>query len=112
MSAAISGFPSRTPGRRHRSALRADTIGSSGLRITRSAASRGAAAGVAFQAGAVAHQREISAFAAGFAFVALGLGLRALASGGGAGLRALLAPGEGEGLLLQLLDARGLLLRL
>ena len=47
-----------------------------------SAAPRGAAAGVAFQAGAVAHQREIAAFAAGFAFVALGLGLGALAGGG------------------------------
>ena len=43
-----------------------------------SAAPRGAAAGVAFQAGAVAHQGEIAAFAAGFAFVALGLGLGAL----------------------------------
>src|SRR6266699_6335164 len=53
---------------------------------------RGAAASVAFHAGAVAHQREIAAFAAGFAFVTLGLGLGALFRRRGAGL--LLRPGE------------------
>src|SRR5215468_9538833 len=42
------------------------------------AAPRGAAAGVAFEARAVADEREVAAFAARLAFVALGLGFGAL----------------------------------
>src|ERR1051325_8341976 len=42
---------------------------------------RGAAARVALHAGAVAHQSEVAAFAAGFALVALGAGLGALLGG-------------------------------
>ena len=76
-----------------------------------SAAPRGAAAGVAFQAGAVAHQGEIAAFAAGFAFVALGLGLGALLGRHHACLRPPLGDGEGV-LLLELLRGRKLLLGL
>src|SRR5262249_56252259 len=47
-------------------------------RRTASAAPRGRAAGVAFEAGAVANEREVAAFAAGFAVVTLGLGFGAL----------------------------------
>ena len=43
-----------------------------------SATPRGGAAGLAFQAGAVAHEGEVRAFGAGFADIALGLGLGAL----------------------------------
>src|SRR6185312_12127071 len=43
---------------------------------------------VALHAGAVAHQREVAALAAGFALVALGAGLGALLRGGVLGLRA------------------------
>src|SRR5208337_3440720 len=81
--------------------------------FTSSTAPGGAPAGVAFEAGAVAHQREVAAFAAGFAFVAAGSCFRALAGGGCAGGRTLLAPSEGEGLLLlQLLGRREPLLGL
>src|SRR5262245_22422319 len=83
-----------------------------------SATPRGAAAGVALEARAVAHQGEIAAFAAGFALVALGLGLGAFLGceragvglGGGAwlGARARLRPRE----LLQPLGRRPLGLRL
>lgn len=52
---------------------------------------RGAAAGVALQAGAVAHEGEVAAFAAGFAFVTLGLGFGAHFGGVGFGLGARLA---------------------
>src|ERR1700694_1607609 len=61
-------------------------------RLEHSRAPRGAAAGVAFHAGAVAHQGEIPAFAAGFAVVAFGLGFGALFRRRGAGF--LLRPGE------------------
>src|ERR1700730_6923457 len=76
-----------------------------------SAAPRGAAAGVAFQAGAAAHQGEIAAFAAGFALVALGLGLGALLGRDHACLRPPLGDGQGV-LLLELLRGRKLLLGL
>lgn len=49
---------------------------------------RGAAAGVALQAGAVAHESEVSAFAAGFALIALGLGFGAHFGGVGFGIGA------------------------
>ena len=76
-----------------------------------STAPRRAAAGVAFEARAVAHQGEIAAFAAGFAFVALGLGLGALL--GRALARRALGPSRvGELQLLELLGGRELLLGL
>src|SRR5215471_9274091 len=65
-------------------------------------APRRAAAGVALHAGAVAQQREVAAFAAGFAFVALGLGLGAFLRSGRARLRL----GERQVLLLELLGGR------
>src|SRR5215831_8326580 len=79
---------------------------------TISAAARGGAAGVAFEAGAVAQQGEIAAFLAGLPFVPLGLGLGALAGGEGARLRAFLALGERQRLLLQELGRGELLLGL
>ena len=48
------------------------------LFLVLSATPRRAPARIALHAGAVAHQGEVAAFAAGFAFVALGLGFRAL----------------------------------
>src|SRR5437763_11964411 len=46
--------------------------------LSQSRTPRGAPARVAFHAGAVAHQGEVAAFAAGFALVALGAGFGAL----------------------------------
>src|SRR5262249_62065434 len=80
-----------------------------------SAASRGAAAGVAFQARAIANEREVAAFAAGLAFVALGLGFGALLRRQRPRVRACvgkLAAGQRELLLLELLGGRELLLGL
>src|SRR5262249_56796169 len=67
------------------------------------AAPRGAAAGVAFEARAVANEREVAAFAAGLAFVALGLGFGALLRRQRARARTRLgnlAAGDGELVLL------------
>src|SRR5215472_18479699 len=78
-------------------------------------APRGAAAGVAFQAGAVANEREVAAFAAGLAFVALGLGFSALLRRHCARARTRvgkLAARDGELLRLELLGGRELLLGL
>src|SRR5262249_26836792 len=71
----------------------------------RLAAPRCAAAGIALEAGAVAHQREVAAFAAGFALVALGLGFGALLRRGSTGFRARVGAflATGESLLLELL---------
>src|SRR4029077_3730909 len=55
---------------------------------------RGAPARVALHAGAVAHQREVAAFAAGFALVALGAGLGALFGRGLLGVRLGVGPVE------------------
>src|SRR5262249_1796820 len=74
---------------------------------------RGTSAGVAFQARAVANEREVAAFAAGLAFVALGLGFGALLrrQRPRAGARlGNLAARDGELVLLELLGGRGLLL--
>ena len=57
-------------------------------RTKRLATPGGAAARIALEAGAVAHQREVAAFAAGFALVALGLGLGALLRSGSTRFRA------------------------
>src|SRR5215468_12432679 len=79
------------------------------------AAPRGAAASVAFQARAVAHEREVAAFAAGLAFVALGLGFGALLRRHCARAGARLgnfAARDGKLLLLELLGGRELLLGL
>src|SRR5262249_62259439 len=76
---------------------------------------RGRAAGVAFEAGAVANEREVAAFAAGFAVVTLGLGFGALLRRQRPRIRARvgkLAAREGELLLLELLGGRELLLGL
>src|SRR5262245_45492715 len=83
-------------------------------RTKRLAAPRRAAAGVALETCAVAHQREVAAFAAGLALVAFGLGLGALLRRGSTGFRArvgaLLA--AGESLLLELLGGGELVLGL
>src|SRR5262245_23144998 len=73
-----------------------------------------AAAGVALEAGAVAHQGEVAAFAAGFALVTLGLGLGALLGGVGArlGARVDAFVAARQGLLLELLGGGELVLRL
>src|SRR6516164_2321212 len=79
------------------------------------AAPRGTSAGVAFEAGAVANEREVAAFAAGLAFVALGLGFGALLrrQRARAGARlGNLAARDGELVLLDLLGGRELLLGL
>src|SRR5262245_2433630 len=76
------------------------------------AAPRGAAAGVAFQARAVANEREVAAFAAGLAVVALGPGFGALLGSHSARLRARVAAHDCELLLLELLGGRELLLGL
>src|SRR5215510_7536518 len=76
------------------------------------AAPRGTSAGVAFEAGAVANEREVAAFAAGLAFVALGLGFGALLRRHRARARTRvgnLAARDGE---LELLGGRELLLDL
>src|SRR5262249_33553306 len=81
----------------------------------RSAAPRGAAAGVAFEARAVANRRQVAAFAAGLAFVALGLGLGALLRRQRPRIHARvgkLAARQSELLLLELLGGRELLLGL
>src|SRR5580700_9110122 len=96
----VIGLPVRIEGSRPRVSI-AERVGNA-----RSAAPRGAAAGVAFHAGAVAHQREVAAFAAGFAFVALGFGLGAPLGRTGAGL----AAQERQLLLLEPLGGRELLL--
>src|SRR5262249_10461975 len=75
----------------------------------------GAAARIAFEAGAVANEREVAAFAAGFAFVALGLGFGALLRRQRPRARARvgnLAARDDELLLLELLGGRKLLLGL
>src|SRR6516162_823852 len=80
-----------------------------------SAASRSAAAGVAFEARAVANEREVAAFAAGLAVVALGLGFGALLRRQRARARTRvgnLAAGDDELVLLELLGGRELLLGL
>src|SRR5262249_52157857 len=79
------------------------------------AAPRGTSAGVAFEAGAVANEREVAAFAAGLAFVALGLGFGALLRRHRARARTRvgnLAARDGELVLLELLGGRELLLDL
>src|SRR5215468_8709198 len=79
------------------------------------AAPRGAAAGVAFEARAVADQREVAAFAARLAFVALGLGFGALLRRPRPRIRAHVgkfAARQRELLLLELLGGRELLLGL
>src|SRR5215510_15947638 len=79
------------------------------------AAPRRAAASIAFQARAVANEREVAAFAAGLAFVALGLGFGALLRRQRARARTRLgnlAARNGELLLLELLGGRELLLGL
>src|SRR5215831_4221856 len=79
------------------------------------AAPRGTSAGVAFEAGAVANEREVAAFAAGLAFVALGLGFGALLRRHRARARTRLgnlAARNGELVLLELLGGRELLLDL
>src|SRR5262249_13101620 len=71
-----------------------------------SATPRRAAAGVALEAGAVAHQGEVAAFAAGLAFIALGARLGALLgrdrarAGADIGVGTHLAAGKGQRLLL------------
>src|SRR5215472_1037223 len=78
-------------------------------------APRGTSAGVAFEAGAVANEREVAAFAAGLAFVALGLGFGALLRRHCARARTRvgkLAARDRELLLLELLGGRELLLGL
>src|SRR5260370_7965484 len=79
---------------------------------------RCAPARVAFQTGAVAHQREVAAFAAGLTFVALGFSLGAFLrrnrSCAHACIRhtARVSPWQGERLLLELLGGREFLLGL
>ena len=76
-----------------------------------SAAPRGAAAGVAFEAGAIANEREVAAFAARLAFVTLGLGFGALLRRHCARARTRvdkLAARDGELLLLELSPAEQL----
>src|SRR5262249_5299345 len=75
----------------------------------------GAAARIAFEAGAVANEREVAAFAAGFAFVTLGLGFGALLRRQRPRARARLgnlAARDDELLLLELRGRRKLLLGL
>src|SRR5438477_5364797 len=67
---------------------------------------RGASARVALHAGAVAHQGEVAAFAAGFALVALGAGFGALLG------RGLLGVGLGVGPVERIELLRGRELRL
>src|SRR6516225_5976010 len=79
------------------------------------AAPRGTSASVAFEARAVANEREVAAFAAGLAFVALGLGFGALLRCHRARARTRLgnlAARDDELLLLELLGGRELLLGL
>src|SRR5215471_20087667 len=79
------------------------------------AAPRGAAASVAFEARAVANEREVAAFAAGLAVVALGLGFGALLRRQRPRIRARVgkfAARQRELLLLELLGGRELLLGL
>ena len=76
-----------------------------------SAAARGGAAGIAFEAGAVAQQGEIAAFLARLAFIAFGLGLGPLAGLSRARLRALVAADNGKLLLLDPLRGLELLLQ-
>src|SRR5215831_17344469 len=73
------------------------------------AAPRGTSAGVAFEARAVANEREVAAFAAGLAVVALGPSFGALLSSHSARLRARIAAHDGE---LELLGGREFLLGL
>src|SRR6266545_5033145 len=74
--------------------------------LAASATPRRAPTRIALQARTVAHQREVAAFAAGFAFVALGLGFGAFLGG----VRTRLGFGEGE--LLELFRGRELQLGL
>src|SRR6266446_3009916 len=66
-----------------------------------------AAAGVAFEAGAVANEREVAAFAAGLAFVAFGLGFGALLRRQRPRIRARVGKLGGRELLLKLGLERG-----
>src|SRR5262245_28325715 len=76
----------------------------------RSTAPRGSAAGVAFEAGAVAQQGEIAAFLAGLAFIALCFGLGAPLGRRRSCERTLLVAREGN--LFELIGRREFLFRL
>src|SRR5437763_15951919 len=76
--------------------------------LSQSRTPRGAPARVALHAGAVAHQREVAAFAAGFALVALGAGFGAFLGCGLLGVSLGVGPVE----RVELLRGRELRLRL